>query len=153
MLGGVFERFSVRARHVVTESQEEARKLRHDYVGSEHLLLGLLAEHDGLASAVLRSLGITLERARRQVIEMVGTGETDSPPAIPFTPRSKRILELALPEALALHHDYIGDEHLLLGLIREQEAVSGRMLLAFDASPQKIRTAALAMIPRATEDA
>lgn len=148
----MFERFSVHARDVVTDSQEQARALKHDYVGSEHLLLAMLAERGGLAAAALASLDITQERARWHVIRMVGTGETDSPSAIPFNPRAKRILELALREALALRHNYIGDEHILLSLIREAEAVAGRILCDFDATPEKVRAAVLAMIPGAARN-
>jgi hypothetical protein len=135
----VFERFTERARQVVVLAQEEARGLRHNYIGSEHILLGLLREQEGLAARVLESLDITVERVRGQVVRIVGSGEEVASGQIPFTPRAKKVFELALREALSLGCDYIGTEHILLGLVRENEGVAARILLDFDADSEKIR--------------
>jgi ATP-dependent Clp protease ATP-binding subunit ClpA len=134
----MFERFTERARHVVVFAQEEARALRHGYVGTEHILLGLLREEEGLAASVLMSLDITLDRVRGQVVRIVGTGEDVASGQIPFTPRAKRIFELALREALRLGHNYIGTEHILLALT-ETEGVAVRILLDFDADSETVR--------------
>jgi ATP-dependent Clp protease ATP-binding subunit ClpC len=131
----VFERFTERARQVVVLAQEEARILKHNYIGTEHILLGLLREEEGLAARVLESLDITVERVRAQVVRIVGSGEEVTSGQIPFTPRAKKVLELALREALSLGHNYIGTEHILLGLVRENEGVAARILLAFDSGP------------------
>jgi len=141
----VFERFTERARHVVVLAQEEARTLKHDYIGTEHILLGLLREDEGLAARVLESLDITVERVRGQVVRIVGSGEEVKPGQIPFTPRSKKVLELALREAQHLGHDYIGTEHILLGLVRENEGVAARILRDFDADSEKIRNEVIRM--------
>src|SRR5215469_11517582 len=117
----MFERFTERARQVVVLAQEEARTLKHNYIGTEHILLGLLREEEGLAARVLESLDITTERVRSQVVRIVGSGEEVTSGQIPFTPRAKKVLELALREALSLGHNYIGTEHILLGLVRENE--------------------------------
>src|ERR1700682_1650502 len=108
---------------VVVFAQDEARVLRHNYLGSEHLLLGLLREEEGVAARVRESLDITVEEVRAQVARIVGPGEEVTPGQIPFTPRAKKVLELALREALSLGHNYIGTEHILLGLVRENEGV------------------------------
>jgi ATP-dependent Clp protease ATP-binding subunit ClpA len=142
----VFERFTERARQVVVLAQEEARTLKHNYIGTEHILLGLLREEEGLAARVLVSLDITLERARAAVMRMVGSGEEVTAGQIPFTPRAKKVLELALREALSLDHNYIGPEHVLLGLVRENEGVAARILLDFDADADTIRNAVLRML-------
>jgi ATP-dependent Clp protease ATP-binding subunit ClpA len=139
----VFERFTQRARLVVVFAQEEARELKHDYIGTEHILLGLLREEEGVAARVLESLGISLEGAHAQVMRIVGPRQDTAAGQIPFTPRAKKVLELALREALALNHDYIGTEHILLGLVRENEGVATRVLLDFDADSEKIRTAVI----------
>ena len=118
----MFERFTERARQVVVLAQEEARILKHNYIGTEHILLGLLREEEGLAARVLESLDITVERVRAQVVRIVGSGEEVTSGQIPFTPRAKKVLELALREALSLGHNYIGTEHILLGLVRETRA-------------------------------
>src|SRR3712207_1806371 len=136
----MFERFTERARQVVVLAQEEARTLKHNYIGTEHILLGLLREEEGLAARVLESLDITVERVRAQVVRIVGSGEEVTSGQIPFTPRAKKALELALREALSLGHNYIGTEHILLGLVRENEGVAARILLDFDADSEKIRT-------------
>src|SRR4051812_26594165 len=125
----MFERFTERARQVVVLAQEEARTLKHNYIGTEHILLGLLREEEGLAARVLESLDITVERVRAQVVRIVGSGEEVTSGQIPFTPRAKKVLELALREALSLGHNYIGTEHILLGLVRENEGVAARILL------------------------
>ena len=142
----MFERFTERARQVVVLAQEEARELRHNYIGGEHILLGLLREQEGLAARVLESLDITLERVRGQVVRIVGSGEEVTPGQIPFTPRAKKVFELALREALHLGHDYIGTEHILLGLVRENEGVAARILLDFDADAEKVRNQVLRML-------
>jgi hypothetical protein len=135
----VFERFTARAREVLALAQGEARALRHNYIGTEHVLLGLLREEEGLAAHVLGSLGITLEEARAQVVRIVGQGEEAVTDQIPFTRRAKKVQEHAQREALSLGHNYIGTEHILLGLVRENEGVGARILLDFDADADKIR--------------
>jgi ATP-dependent Clp protease ATP-binding subunit ClpC len=142
----VFERFTERARQVVVLAQEEARTLKHNYIGTEHILLGLLREEEGLAARVLESLDITVERVRAQVVRIVGSGEEVTSGQIPFTPRAKKVLELALREALSLGHNYIGTEHILLGLVRENEGVAARILLDFDADSEKIRNEVIRML-------
>ena len=124
----MFERFTEQARQVVVLAQEEARVLRHNYIGTEHLLLGLLREADGVAARVVGTLGVSLEGVRGAVTRIVGEGDNESQGQIPFTPRAKKVLELALREALSLGHNYIGTEHILLGLVRESEGVEARIL-------------------------
>src|SRR5688500_10238368 len=141
----MFERFTERARQVVVLAQEEARTLKHNYIGTEHILLGLLREEEGLAARVLESLDITVERVRAQVVRIVGSGEEVTSGQIPFTPRAKKVLELALREALSLGHNYIGTEHILLGLVRENAGVAARILLDFDADSEKIRNEVIRM--------
>src|ERR1700749_985193 len=142
----MFERFTERARQVVVLAQEEARTLKHNYIGTEHILLGLLREEEGLAARVLESLDITVERVRAQVVRIDGSGEEVTSGQIPFTPRAKKVLELALREALSLGHNYIGTEHILLGLVRENEGVAARILLDFDADSEKIRNEVIRML-------
>src|ERR1700686_52865 len=142
----MFERFTERARQVVVLAQEEARTLKHNYIGTEHILLGLLREEEGLAARVLESLDITVERVRAQVVRIVGSCEEVTSGQIPFTPRAKKVLELALREALSLGHNYIGTEHILLGLVRENEGVAARILLDFDADSEKIRNEVIRML-------
>src|ERR1700744_1396806 len=120
----MFERFTDRARRVVVLAQEEARMLNHNYIGTEHILLGLIHEGEGVAAKALESLGISLEAVRQQVEEIIGQGQQAPSGHIPFTPRAKKVLELSLREALQLGHNYIGTEHILLGLIREGEGVA-----------------------------
>jgi len=115
----MFERFTDRARRVVVLAQEEARMLNHNYIGTEHILLGLIHEGEGVAAKALESLGISLDAVREQVQEIIGQGQQAPSGHIPFTPRAKKVLELSLREALQLGHNYIGTEHILLGLIRE----------------------------------
>jgi ATP-dependent Clp protease ATP-binding subunit ClpA len=131
---------------VVVLAQEEARLLRHGYIGTEHILLGLLREEEGLAARVLESLDITVERVRGQVVRIVGSGEKVTSSQIPFTPRAKKVLELSLREALSMGHNFIGPEHILLGLVRENEGVAARILLDFDADAETIRDAVLSML-------
>jgi Clp amino terminal domain, pathogenicity island component len=135
----VFERFNESARQLVVLAQDEARALRHNYIGTEHILLGLLREEEGLAARVLESLGITLEEVRARVVGIVGQGDEVTTGQIPFTPRAKKVLELSLREALSLGYQYIGTEHILLGIVRENEGVAARILLDFDADAEKIR--------------
>jgi ATP-dependent Clp protease ATP-binding subunit ClpC len=131
----MFERFTQRARHVVVLAQEEARRLNHNYIGTEHILLGLLGEPESVAGIVLAGFGITRERVRAEVEELVGTGKKAPAGHIPFTPRAKKTLELALREALGLKHSYIGTEHILLGLIREGDGVAVQILSRHAALP------------------
>src|SRR5213083_2942335 len=136
---GLFERFTERARQVVVLAQDEARALKHNYIGTEHILLGLLREEEGLAARVLESLDITVEEVRAQVARIVGQGDEVTTGQIPFTPRAKKVLDLALREALSLGHNYIGTEHILLGLVRENEGVAARILLDLGADAEKVR--------------
>jgi len=140
----MFERFSGQARHVVVSAQEEARELDHNYIGTEHLLLGLLTS-DSLASASLNALGYTHDNVRDEVEEMIGRGKATPGGHIPFTPRAKKVLELSLREALQLKHNYIGTEHILLGLLREGEGVAAQ-ILADKHSLDRIRGEVLARI-------
>jgi len=142
----VFERFTERARLVVVLAQDEARGLKHNYIGTEHILLGLLREGEGLAARVLGSFDITVEEVRAQVARIVGQGEVVTTGQIPFTPRAKKVLELALREAISLGHDYIGTEHILLGIVRENEGVAARILLDFDADAEKVRNEIVRML-------
>jgi ATP-dependent Clp protease ATP-binding subunit ClpA len=139
----VFERFSQQARQVVVFAQDEARALRHNYIGTEHLLLGLMREEEAMAARVLESLDISLDEVRAQVARIVGHGDEDEGDEtigqIPFTPRAKKVLELSLREALSLAHNYIGTEHILLGLARENEGVAARILLDFGVDADRLR--------------
>ncbi len=142
----MFERFTERARQVVVLAQEEARGLGHNYIGSEHILLGLLRQEEGLAARVLESLGLTPERVRAQVERIVSRGEEVTTGQVPFTPRAKRVLERAHREALSLGHNYIGTEHILLGLAREDEGVATRVLLDFGADSETVRNTVIRMV-------
>jgi ATP-dependent Clp protease ATP-binding subunit ClpC len=135
----MFERFTDRARRVVVLAQEEARMLSHNYIGTEHILLGLIHEGDGIAAKALESLGISLEGVRAQVEEIIGQGQQAPSGHIPFTPRAKKVLELSLREALQLGHNYIGTEHILLGLIREGEGVAAQVLQKLGADLNRVR--------------
>jgi ATP-dependent Clp protease ATP-binding subunit ClpC len=135
----VFERFTEKARRVVVYAQEEARMLNQNYIGTEHLLLGLIREEDGIAYKALTNLGINLVDVRLQVEDLIGKGVSSQVGHIPFTPRAKKVLELSLREALQLGHNYIGTEHILLGLIREGEGVAARVLLSLGADLEKVR--------------
>ena len=135
----MFERFTDRARQVVVLAQEEARMLNHNYIGTEHILLGLIHEGEGVAAKALESLGISLEAVRQQVEEIIGQGQQAPSGHIPFTPRAKKVLELSLREALQLGHNYIGTEHILLGLIREGEGVAAQVLVRLGADLNRVR--------------
>src|SRR5512135_2835491 len=142
----MFERFSDRARRVVVLAQEEARMLNHNYIGTEHILLGLIHEGEGVAAKALESLGISLDAVRQQVEEIIGQGQQAPSGHIPFTPRAKKVLELSLREALQLGHNYIGTEHILLGLIREGEGVAAQVLLNLGADLEKVRSAVIQLL-------
>jgi ATP-dependent Clp protease ATP-binding subunit ClpC len=136
----VFERFTDRARRSIVLAQEEARLLNHNYLGTEHLLLGLIHQGDGVAAKTVESLGITLADARGQVEEIIGRGGQEAATGqIPFTPRAKKVLELSLREAQQLRHDYIGTEHLLLGLVRETDGVAALVLRNLGADLSRVR--------------
>jgi hypothetical protein len=135
----MFERFTDRARRVVVLAQDEARLLNHNYIGTEHLLLGLLRESGSVAAEVLQRLGVSLEIVRSEVEQIIGRGMTTPTGHIPFTPRSKKVLELSLREALQLGHNYIGTEHILLGIIREGEGVAAQVLVKLGADLARVR--------------
>jgi ATP-dependent Clp protease ATP-binding subunit ClpC len=135
----MFERFTDRARRVVVLAQDEATRLHHNHIGTEHLLLGLIHEGEGVAAKALEELEISLDAVRQQVEEIVGRGKDAPSGHIPFTPRAKKALELSLREALQLGHDYIGTEHILLGLIREGDGVAAQVLVALGADLNRVR--------------
>jgi ATP-dependent Clp protease ATP-binding subunit ClpC len=135
----MFERFTQRARRVVVLAQEEARMLDHNYIGTEHILLGLIREGEGVAARALESLGISLEAVRQQVEKIIGRGQQAPSGHIPFTPRAKKVLELSLREAKAFGHNYIGTEHILLGLIREGSGVAAQVLVKLGADLNRAR--------------
>ena len=135
----MFERFTDRARRVVVLAQEEARMLNHNYIGTEHLLLGLIGEGEGVAARALESLGIRLDAVRQQVQAIIGRGQQPPSGHIPFTPRGKKVLELAGRESNALGHQYIGTEHILLGLIREADGVAAQVLVKLGAGQDRVR--------------
>jgi ATP-dependent Clp protease ATP-binding subunit ClpC len=136
----LFERFTERARQVVVLAHEEANGFKHDYIGTEHILLGLLREREGIAAHVLGSFDITLERVRGEVVRTVGVGQSATTGQVPFTDRAKKTLELALQEAIGLGQTYIGTEHILLGLVALNEGPATRILGDFDVGPDKIRS-------------
>ena len=142
----MFERFTYRARRVVVLAQEEARMLNHNYIGTEHILLGLIHEGEGVAAKALEALGISLEAVRSQVEEIIGQGQQAPSGHIPFTPRAKKVLELSLREALQLGHNYIGTEHILLGLIREGEGVAAQVLVKLGADLNRVRTQVISLL-------
>jgi ATP-dependent Clp protease ATP-binding subunit ClpC len=142
----MFERFTTHARHVVVLSQEEARRMQHNYIGTEHILLGLLGERTGAAFRVLDGSGMTLDGVRQEVTGIVGVGKKEPGKHIPFTPRAKKTLELSLREAVALRHDFIGTEHILLGLLREGDGVAAQ-IMRNHADLLTIRTAVLDLVP------
>src|ERR1700685_1302201 len=135
----MFERFTDRARNVVVLAQQEARLLKHNYIGTEHILLGLVRESDGLAAKALEALGIGLDAVREQVEEIIGRGQKSPSGHIPFTPRAKKVLELSLREALQFGHNYIGTEHILLGLIREGDGVAAQVLVRLGGDLSAVR--------------
>lgn len=136
----MFERFSDSARRVIVLAQEEARQLRHDYIGTEHILLGLAAD-DGTAAAVLTDMQIDLSVVRAEVERLIGRGEKEPTGHVPFTPRAKKVLELSLREAMNLRHNYIGTEHLLLAVVREGDGVAAQILTAQGADAARVRKA------------
>lgn len=136
----MFERFTDRARRVVVQAQEEARLLNHSYIGTEHILLGLLREDEGVGVDALRVLGVEFGPARSMVEEIIGRGAKSPSGHIPFTPRAKKVLELSLRESLQLGHDYIGAEHILLGLIGEAEGVACQVLMGMGVTLESIRS-------------
>src|SRR5256884_1265752 len=142
----MFERFTDRARRVVVLAQEEARMLNHNYIGTEHILLGLIHEGEGVAAKALESLGISLDAVRQQVEEIIGQGQQAPSRHIPFTPRAKKELELSLREALHLGHNYIGTEHILLGLIREGDGVAAPVLVKLGADLDRVRQQVLQLL-------
>jgi ATP-dependent Clp protease ATP-binding subunit ClpA len=142
----VFERFTERARDVVVFAQDEARQLKHNYIGTEHLLLGLLREEEGLARRFLVVQGVTLEDARREVKRVIGVGGDVASGQIPFTPRAKKALESALREAQALGHNYIGTEHILLGVEDQDEGVAAQILLDLGLSAELVRSEIFRML-------
>jgi ATP-dependent Clp protease ATP-binding subunit ClpC len=142
----MFERFTDRARRVVVLAQEEARFLNHNYIGTEHILLGLLNEGEGIAAQALESLDIDLASVRDEVVKIIGQGQQSPSGHIPFTPRAKKVLELSLREALQLGHNYIGTEHILLGLIREGEGVAAQVLQQLGAELQKVRQTVIQLL-------
>src|SRR4030081_4041689 len=143
----MFERFTDRARRVVVLAQEEARMLNHNYIGTEHILLGLIHEGEGVAAKALESLGIALEGVRQQVEEIIGQGQQAPSGNIPFPPGAKKVLELSLREALQLGHNYIGTEHIVLGLVREGEGVGAQVLAGFAGGLARVRQSVLELIP------
>jgi ATP-dependent Clp protease ATP-binding subunit ClpA len=143
----MFERFTQRARQVVVLAQEEARLLNHNYIGTEHILLGLLHESGGIAGRALDTTGLTLAEARKQVEESVGRGKGAPSGHIPFTPRAKKILELSLREALQLGHNYIGTEHILLGIMREGEGLGAQVIARHGINFDELRKTVLALVP------
>jgi ATP-dependent Clp protease ATP-binding subunit ClpC len=153
----LFERFTERARQLVVLAQEEARTLKHNHIGTEHLLLGLLRDHDSAAARALESFDVTLERARGEVVRIVGVGEHASSGQVPFTPRAKRTLELAQQEAGSIGHNYIGTEHILLALLSLGDGTSRRILLDCHAEPDKVRAEVMRLLsgpsPRAQASA
>lgn len=146
---GLLTRFTSRARRAVVLAQEESRRLHHHYLGTEHLLLGLLAEGEGIGAQALQRAGVTLEVARSGVEEVVGFGRETPSGHIPFSPQAKKVLELALREALHLSHNHIGTEHLLLALLREDDGVAVQVLRAANAQPAQLRATVLALLERA----
>ena len=142
----MFERFTDRARRVVVLAQDEARGLKHNYIGTEHLLLGLISEGEGVAAKALETMEIKGEAVRASVIEIIGEGEKPVEGHIPFTPRAKRVFELSLREALQLGHNYIGTEHLLLGLLKEGEGVAAQVLTKQGADLAQVRQTVIQML-------
>ena len=142
----MFERFTDRARRVIVLAQDEAKLLNHNYIGTEHLLLGLIHEGEGVAAKALEQMGISLQAAREQVVEIMGQGQQVPSGHIPFSPRAKRVLELSLREALQMNHNYIGTEHILLGLVREGEGVAAQVLLKLGADLGRVRSTVIQLL-------
>jgi ATP-dependent Clp protease ATP-binding subunit ClpC len=148
----MFERFTDRARRVVVLAQEEARMLDHNYIGTEHILLGLIHEGEGVAAKALTALGISLAATRRAVEDIIGRGAQAPAAHIPFTPRAKKVLELSLREALNLGSDYIGTEHILLALLREGDGVGAQILVGADVSFGRARQQIIELLPEGREE-
>jgi ATP-dependent Clp protease ATP-binding subunit ClpC len=146
----VFERFTDRARQVVVLAQDEARLLKHNYIGTEHLLLGLLREEEGIAADVLESLDISIVDVRAQIARIVGQGDEVTTGQIPFTPRAKKALQFS-SEALSFGHEYIGTEHILLGVTRVDEGVAAQILHESGVDPKRVREAVLRQLPGARQ--
>lgn len=142
----MFDRFTDRARRVLVLAADEARKLNHNYLGTEHLLLGLIGESEGIAAKALESLGVSPQETRAEIESIIGTGHSAPLGQPPFTPRARRVLELSFKEALQLGHNYIGTEHILLGLVREGEGVAAQVLLKLGLQPGTIRSAVLKLL-------
>jgi ATP-dependent Clp protease ATP-binding subunit ClpC len=149
----MFERFTERARRVVVHAQEEARDLNHDYIGTEHLLLGLMREPESAAARALRELDIGQDAMRERIVEIIGRGSAAPSGHIPFTPRAKKVLELSLREALQLSHNYIGTEHILLGLLREGHGVAATVLTSLGADLSRVRDKVIELAPAGTGEA
>jgi len=143
-----FDRFTERARKVLSLAQEEAQRFQHNYIGTEHLLLGLVRENGGIAGAVLHNLGVEIKKVRSAVVFIIGRGDRGVPGALALTPRTKKVIELAADEARHLGHDYIGTEHLLLGLAREGEGIAAGVLQSLGVSLQNVRAVTLKMLNR-----
>ena len=146
----MFERFTDGARRVIVFAQDEARELNHSYIGTEHLLLGLTREDEGVAAQALRELEIRQDAVREQVTEIIGRGERPPSGHIPFTPRAKKVLELSLRESLQLSHSYIGTEHILLGLVGEGEGVGAQVLVKLGGSLSRVRAKVIELAPPGT---
>ena len=148
----MFERFTARARRAVVNAQQEARELNHNYIGTEHLLLGLMREPESVAARALQELKISQDTVREHVIQIVGRGQQPPSGHVPFTPRAKKVLELSLREALQLSHNYIGTEHILLGLIREGEGVAAQVLVKLGGNLAVVREKVIEIIPAGAEN-
>ena len=148
----MFERFTARARRAVVNAQQEARELNHNYIGTEHLLLGLMREPESVAARALQELKISQDTVRERVIQIVGRGQQPPSGHVPFTPRAKKVLELSLREALQLSHNYIGTEHILLGLIREGEGVAAQVLVKLGGNLAVVREKVIEIVPAAAEN-
>ena len=148
----MFERFTARARRAVVNAQQEARELSHNYIGTEHLLLGLMREPESVAARALQELEISQDAVRERVIQIIGRGKHPPSGHVPFTPRAKKVLELSLREALQLSHNYIGTEHILLGLIREGEGVAAQVLVKLGGNLAVVREKVIELVPAAAEN-
>lgn len=144
--GNMFESFTDRARHVLVLAQDEAGSFNHNYLGTEHILLGILGEPEGIGAKALEAMGVSLHTVREKIEEIVGAGSTPSPGPPPFTPRAKKVVELSFREALRLGHNYIGTEHLLLGLLREGEGVAGQILISMEVALDRAREEVLRLL-------
>src|SRR3989338_7748588 len=149
----MFNKFTERARKVILLAKEEAKRFNHDYIGTEHILLGLVREGEGVAAAVLENLGLSSEKIRMEVEKLVQTGpSTVISGDIPFTPKAKKVMELAMDEAVSLGHNYVGTEHLLLGLLREGEGVASQVLINLGLDLNKVRNEVMRLLVSATPD-